>query len=123
QNTVVCPTMESFVNRYRNTTVLLLVVFAQLLLLGYQVRKQQDVPLIRMWTVTAVTPLARVIEGMRGGGIGFIRSYFLLHGVEAENRKLREQIGRLTIENTFLRNDLNRADRAKALELFQSRVP
>jgi len=115
--------MESFVNRYRNTTVLLLVVFAQLLLLGFQVRKQQDVPLIRMWTVTAVTPVARMIEGMRGGGIGFIRSYFLLHGAEAENRRLREEVGKLRIENTFLRNDLNRADRAQALQLFQSRTP
>ena len=35
--------MDSLLNRYRNITVLLLVVFAQMLLLAVQVRNDQDV--------------------------------------------------------------------------------
>ena len=62
--------MESFLNRYRNITVLLLVIFAQLILLAVQVKNDQDVPVIRVWTVTAVTPVARVIEGLRSGSVG-----------------------------------------------------
>ena len=50
--------MENLINRYRNFTTLILVLFAQLILLAYQVKGNKDVPLLRVWTVTAVTPIA-----------------------------------------------------------------
>jgi rod shape-determining protein MreC len=115
--------MESFVNRYRNLTILLLVIFAQFLLLAVQVKNDQDVRIIRMWTVTAVTPFARVVELLRGGSVGFIRNYILLHDEDAENRRLRDQVGHLKLENIFLKNELNTAERAKALGVFQARIP
>jgi rod shape-determining protein MreC len=115
--------MESFLNRYRNITVLLLVIFAQLVLLAVQVRNDQDVRMIRVWTVTAVTPLARVMEWMRGGSIGFVRDYILLHDTHEENRRLQSEVDRMKVENTFLKNELNMAERGKALALFQEHTP
>jgi len=115
--------MESFLNRYRNITVLLLVIFAQLILLAVQVKNDQDVRVIRVWTVTAVTPVARVLEAVRGWSVGLVRNYFMLHDADAENRRLREEVGRLKIQNIFLQNQLNTADRAKALEVFQAKTP
>ena len=115
--------MESFVNRYRNLTILLLVIFAQFLLLALQVKNDQDVRIIRVWTVTAVTPFARVVELLRGGSVGFFRNYVLLRDEDAENRRLREQVGHLKLENIFLKNEVNTAERAKALGVFQARVP
>ena len=61
--------MESFLNRYRNITILLLAICAQLILLAVQVKNDQDVRVIRVWTVTAVTPAARLVEWVRGGSI------------------------------------------------------
>ena len=87
--------MESFVNRYRNLTILLLVIFAQFLLQALQVKNDQDVRIIRVWTVTAVTPFARVVELLRGGSVGFFRNYILLRDEDAENRRLRDQVGHL----------------------------
>ncbi len=115
--------MEGFLNRYRNITVLLLVIFAQLVLLAVQVKNSQDVQLIRVWTVTAVTPLARVIEGFRGGSVGFVRNYLFLHDTNAENRRLKAELNRLKVENIFLKDELNTADRAKALQVFQQQTP
>lgn len=115
--------MEGFLNRYRNITVLLLVIFAQLLLLAVQVKNDQDVRMIRVWTVSAVTPVARILEGVRGGGVGFVRNYITLHDTNAENRRLQEENGRLKLENNFLKTELGRADRAKALEMFQTHTP
>jgi len=115
--------MESFLNRYRNITVLLLVIFAQLVLLAVQVKNDQDVRLVRVWTVTAVTPAARVIEWMRGGSIGFLRDYIMLHNADEDNRRLRGELGRLKMENIFLKNQLATAERAKALEVFQQQSP
>lgn len=114
--------MESFLNRYRNITVLLLVIFAQLILLAVQVKNDQDVRVIRVWTVTAITPVARAVEGIRTTTVGFVQNYFALHNADAENRRLRNEVGRLKIENIFLKDQLNTADRAKALQVFQTKT-
>jgi rod shape-determining protein MreC len=115
--------MESFLNRYRNITVLLLVIFAQLILLAVQIRNDQDVRMIRVWTVTAVTPAARIAEWMRGGSIGFLRDYVLLRDTRDENQRLRAELARLKLENNFLKNELNTAERGQALAVFQGRTP
>jgi rod shape-determining protein MreC len=115
--------MESFLNRYRHITVLLLVICAQLVLLAVQVKNDQDVRFIRIWTISAVTPVARLVEGIRGGGAGFLHNYITLHDTNAENRRLKDELGRLKMENIFLRNELSTADRAKALQIFESATP
>jgi rod shape-determining protein MreC len=112
--------MESLLNRYRNITVLLLVIAAQLILLAVQVKDNRDIYIIRVWTVTAVTPFARVVEAMRGGGSGFLHNYLLLRETNAENRTLREEVGKLKMDKIFLQNELSQADRARALQLFQA---
>ncbi len=65
--------METLLSRYRNITVLLLVIFAQLVLLAYQVKNDSDVRLIRVWAVTAVTPLARTSKARAAAPQGFCR--------------------------------------------------
>jgi rod shape-determining protein MreC len=115
--------METFLNRYRNLSVLLLVLVAQLLLLAYQVKSHGDVRLIRVWAVTGITPLARLLEGIRGNTSGFFKEYFVLLDVKDENKSLKQQLGSLKMENQFLRTELATADRARALAAFQSRSP
>jgi len=115
--------METLLNRYRNITVLLLVIFAQLVLLAYQVKNDSDVRLIRVWAVTAVTPLARAIEGVRGGTDGFLQNYVVLHDTRAGNEKLHRELGRLKLENQALKTELSTADRGKALAVFESQSP
>jgi rod shape-determining protein MreC len=115
--------VESLLNRYRNITVLLLVIMAQLVLLAVSAKNDQDVRFIRLWTVTAVTPVARIIEGFRGGSTGFLHNYILLHDANQENQRLRAELDRMKMENVFLKNELNTADRAKALQVFQAHTP
>src|SRR5436305_14078143 len=103
--------MESLLNRYRNITVLLLVIMAQLVLLAVDGKTAKGVPLIRAWAVTAVTPMARLLEGVRGGGSGFLHNYVLLHDTNAENRRLRAERDELKMQNIYLQNQLNTADR------------
>ncbi len=112
--------MELF-SRYRNITVLLLVIFAQLVLLGYQVKSNQDIRLIRVWAVTAITPLARAIEGARSRTADTVGDYFYLHRAADENKVLKAEVGKLKLENQFLRSELDSADRAAVLAQFQHR--
>ncbi len=114
--------METLLNRYRNITVLLLVIFAQLILLAYQVKNADDVPMIRVWAVSAVTPLAKALEVVRSSTVGLFEGYITLHDAHQENQHLREEVGQLKMQNQFLQNQLNTADRAKALVAFQAQT-
>lgn len=114
--------MDLFLNRYRNLSVLLVVIVAQLLLLAYQIKSHQDVRLIRVWAVTAVTPLARVLEGLRSNSIGFVKDYIVVLNVREENKRLRSDLDKMKMENQFLKTELSTADRARALAAFQTRT-
>lgn len=115
--------MEFLLSRFRNLTVLLVVIMAQLTLLAYQVKSNEDVRLIRVWAVTAVTPLARVLEFVRQNTIGVVENYFILINVRDDNKQLQTELGRLKMENQFLKSELRTADRAQALQAFQARTP
>src|SRR4051812_2985158 len=115
--------VEAILSRYRNLIILAITVVGQLLLLAWQVRTKQDVRLIRVWAVTAVTPMAGVVEAIRRNTIGFLEDYFILLDVRDQNRNLRAENSRLKMENVYYRNQLQTAERAHALTLFQSQNP
>jgi len=112
--------MEFFLSRYRNLTVLIVAIVAQLLLIAYQVKSNKDVPLLRVWAVSAVTPTEQVLEVVRRYTWGFVEDYFVLLGVRSENEKLKNENGQLKLQNHYLRAELGTADRARALAVFQS---
>jgi len=115
--------VEAILSRYRNLIILAITVVCQLLLLAWQVRTNQDVRLIRVWAVTAVTPMAGVVEAVRRNTIGFLEDYFILLDVREQNRRLREENSRLKIENVYFRDQLQTAEHAQALKVFQAQTP
>ncbi len=115
--------MDFFLSRYRNLTVLLIVIVAQLLLIAYQVKSNKDVPLIRVWAVSAVTPVEQGLELVRHYTWGFVEDYFVLLHVRSQNDKLQHENGQLKIENHYLKAELSTADRAQALSVFQAHSP
>jgi len=115
--------MDFFLSRYRHLTVLLVVITAQLLLIAYQVKTSKDIPLIRVWAVTAVTPVEQGLELVRRYTWGFVEDYFVLLGVRSQNDKLRNENGQLKIENNYLKSELATADRARSLSVFEARSP
>ncbi len=115
--------MDFLLSRFRNLTVLLLVIFAQLILLAYQVKTNQDMTLLRVWSVTAITPLARVLEAFRSSTVGFLRDYFVLVDVREENKKLKQTVDTLKLKTQELTEQLSTADRVHALQIFQEKTP
>src|SRR6476646_1903222 len=106
--------MEFLLNRFRNLTVLVVAILVQLVLLAYQVRSNGEVRLIRVWAVSAVTPLARLIEGGRSATAHFFSDYFILLDVREENHRLKTELDRVNMEAQYLRAELSTADRAQA---------
>lgn len=115
--------MESLVSRYRNIVVLLVVICAQIVLLAWQVRNDADVPMVRLWAVSAVAPVASTIESVRNGATGIFSNYFDLKNAREQSRQLRTEVDRLRLENQFLKNELASAQRAEALAGFQTHSP
>jgi rod shape-determining protein MreC len=118
--------MEAIFNRYRSyrsLIVLVVVVMAQVLYLAYQVRTARDERLIRVWAVSAVTPFSGIFEAIRHNTVGFLKDYFLLLDVREQNRRLKSDNDQLKMENVFYRNQLQTAEHARALTIFQAKSP
>ena len=115
--------MDSLFARHRNTLCLLLALFGQILLLAWQVKSDNDVPLVRVLAVSAVTPVASLLENIRHGTTGFFSNYFELRDAREQNGTLRAERDRLKVENQILKDELSAAQRAQAMAGFQTRTP
>jgi len=114
--------VEAFLARYRNVTVLALALFAQLLLLGYQVKGDKDVRLIRVWAVTSITPVARLLHSGHQFVTGFWGRYVWLYGAGRQNEQLRGELDRLRLENQSLRNAVGAASRLEILASYRQSI-
>src|SRR5271156_2913776 len=114
--------MENLISRYRNVTILVAVLFFQVLGLAMQVRRStqdESTRLIRVWAVDAVTPFEKGIVWFQTGVSNLWHNYFYLRGVRQENRDLKLQIERLRIEQVRLNQDAEQARRLQALLGFK----
>ena len=114
--------MENLITRYRNVTILVAVLFAQVLGLAVQVKRSsedQSSRLIRVWTVNTITPIEKAIVWCLGGASNLWHGYFYLRGVRQENRDLKAEIERLRLEQVRLSQDAEQARRLQALLGFK----
>src|SRR5713226_2673529 len=114
--------MENLMGRYRNVSILAAAIFIQIVGLAAQVKRQtenQSSRLIRVWAVTAVTPLEKGIVRLQTGVTEIWRNYIYLRGVRQENRGLQQQIQQLQLEQVRLKQDAEQAHRLQALLGFK----
>ena len=108
--------------RYRNLIVLVGVLFAQVLGLAVQVKRTTDsesTRLIGIWAVGAVTPLEKALVWAQTSSRNVWHNYFYLRGVRAENRSLKQQIERMSLEQVRMSQDADQARRLQALLAFK----
>jgi rod shape-determining protein MreC len=114
--------MENLISRYRNVTILAVILFVQVLGLAVQVKRTTDdesTRLIRVWTVGAIAPLEKAIVWCQGGLGNLWRSYVYLRGVRQENRELKFEIERLRLEQVRMTEDAQQGRRLQALLGFK----
>src|SRR6266478_8529734 len=108
--------------RYRNLIVLVGVLFVQVLGLAVQVKRTNDsesTRLIRIWALDAVTPLEKVLVWVQTSTGNVWHNYFYLRGVRAENRSLKAQIERMSLDQVRMSQDADQARRLQALLGFK----
>jgi rod shape-determining protein MreC len=119
--------MESFLGRYRNLTILVGVLFLQVLGLAVQVKRAgagdpENTRLIRIWAVDAITPFERGLVWMQASSGNLWHNYFYLRGVRAENRELKQEIERMRLEQVRLNEDAEQAHRLQKLLGFKEQA-
>ena len=111
--------MVGIPSRHKSLALLAGVLLLQVLMLAVQVKRDSRGRLIRVWTVTAVTPFEK------GGawGFGWIRTvwdhYFALQGTTRQNEALRQENDALKLTISQLQGKAAEADRLAVLLNFR----
>src|ERR1019366_1218227 len=111
--------MIAIPSRHKSLTLLAGNIVAQVLLLAVQIKREQQVRLIRVWAVELISPVQRAgawaiykIEHGWGGYIG-------LHHAMQDNEALRAELGRLKVRNAELEGRALEAGRLAGLLNFR----
>src|SRR4051812_43827242 len=106
-------------SRHRSLTLLAAMLATQLLLLAVQIKREQQVRLIRVWAVELVAPLGRAAmwttDGLRGAWSGYVA----LRHLHQENDQLHSEIDRYKLRNAALESRAFEADRLSSLLGFR----
>ncbi len=92
---------------------------AQVLLLAIQIRRGQQVRLIRVWAIESVSPLGRGAAWSVDGVRGIWNNYVALRHMREENEQLHTELGELRMRNSQLESRAAEADRLAGLLGFR----
>jgi rod shape-determining protein MreC len=110
-------------SRHRPLALLAAVLLLQVLLLAVQIKREQDVRLIRVWAVAAVTPLQSAGSAAVGWFTGLWDGYVGLRRAHNENRALRGENEQLKLRLAQLESRAAEAERVAGLLGFRSLNP
>jgi rod shape-determining protein MreC len=119
--------MENFFTRYKNPMVLMAVLLIQVIALATQVKRTENsrnaggTRLIRVWTMTAITPFERVFVATGHFFRNTWHNYIDLHDVRKQNRELQDELARLRLEQARLRTEAGESQRLRGLLDFKER--
>src|SRR5579862_5533275 len=109
--------------RQRPLFLLASLVLAQVLMLAFQIKREHDVRLIRVWAAAVVMPFERGGTDAVSHTGGIWSNYIALRGVRAENDRLRAELDQLRLQNRELSAQAGEAQRLSALLKFTDAHP
>ena len=115
--------MQAFVSRHRAFFILLAVMAAQLLLLSFQITRNQNVRLIQVWTVRAFDPFERSVHWTVSKTTGTWRNFSGLWGAQQQNQELNRELTAARSQILQLSQQASEADRLRGLLDFKNRSP
>jgi len=84
--------MQAFVASHRPFFILVAVLLAQLLLLSFQITRNHNVRLIRIWALAVFDPFERSLKGITDATTWAWRTYGGLWRAQQENQDLRREL-------------------------------
>jgi rod shape-determining protein MreC len=117
------PHMQAFIARHRAFFILAAVLVAQLLLLSFQITRNHDVRLIRVWAVALVDPFQRSLRGITDTSVRTWQTYRSLLRAQQENQELRAQLLSARAQLQQLSEQGVESLRLRALLEFKNQLP
>ena len=115
--------MHDIFSRHRSLALLASVVLAQVLLLAYQIKRENNIRLLRYWAAELMTPVERGGTWTFSKLSGIWTGYVDLHNARAENRQLQAEVGELRLRNRELESEAGEANRLGVLLNFREAHP
>lgn len=109
--------------RHRNLVILTGILFAQLSLLAYQSRQNQDIAPIRYGTILVIAPLQKSFHVITSAVQGLWWGYIDLRKVRRTSQDLARELNDLKMANQRLQNEAGQARRLQALLDFRQEQP
>jgi rod shape-determining protein MreC len=114
---------DTLISRHRPLSLLAALILVQVLLLAFQIKRENNVRLVRYWTVQTLTPVERAgtwsfskIGGLWSGYIG-------LRNARAENARLQKELDELRMRNRELESQAAEGQRLANLLNFRNAHP
>jgi len=114
---------DTLISRHRPLSLLAALILAQVLLLAFQIKRENNVRLVRYWTVQTLTPVERAgtwsfsrIGGLWSGYIG-------LRNARTENARLQKELDDLRMRNRELESQAAEGQRLASLLNFRNAHP
>jgi len=119
--------MESFLSRFKNVLVLVIVLLAQTIGLAIQVRRAPEggapegrkVTLLRAWVVGAIAPIEKISHAIGYNTRSIWSNYIDLRNTRQQNHELKDEVARLRLEQAQLAEDALQGHRLQTLLNFQ----
>jgi rod shape-determining protein MreC len=106
-------------SRHRSLALFAAALAAQVLLLALQIRRGQQVRLIRVWAIESVSPLGRGAAWSVDGVRGLWNNYVALRHLREQDDQLRTEMAGLRMRNAQLESRAAEADRLASLLGFR----
>jgi rod shape-determining protein MreC len=114
---------DTLISRHRPLSLLAALILVQVLLLAFQIKRENNVRLVRYWTVQTLTPAERAgtwsfskIGGLWSGYIG-------LRNARTENARLQKELDELRMRNRELESQAAEGQRLASLLNFRNAHP
>ena len=114
---------DTLISRHRPLSLLAALILVQVLLLAFQIKRENNVRLVRYWTVQTLTPVERAgtwsfskIGGLWSGYIG-------LRNARTENARLQKELDELRMRNRELESQAAEGQRLASLLNFRNAHP
>jgi len=108
---------------YRSLIVLASMLLAQLIVVGYQLRTQSDIPLVRLGTVLIIEPINRSMTAISNGIQGAWLGYVDLRSAREENQLLAAKVEELKLANRKLETAESEARRLRGFLRLKTLIP
>jgi rod shape-determining protein MreC len=115
--------MQVFVSRHRPFFVLVAVLVVQLLLLSFQITRNNNVRLIRVWAVAVFDPLDRSLRGLLDATTKAWETYRDLWRADQENQELHVQLVTARSQIHQLSEQAAESQRLRTLLDFKNQLP